>query len=128
MTTKWFPGVGEFSPSKCAHSIRDCLRPNTDNSDREYISSLWKYHTEYLRVTAHADSNRPSKMADGTVVYYSWQAATEAMFFATVFGMATGLNDKDDNERDNARTLWKDTDWEKMWDDISNEQKRAIST
>lgn len=123
MSSRWLPGADEFSPAKCAAAIRDGLRKNAEPSERDTITSLWQYHTEYLRVTAHGDGNRPSPMADGTVVYYSWQAATMAFYYSEVYGMALGLRDDDDYERKTALETWKSTDWDALWDHFAAEAK-----
>jgi hypothetical protein len=126
MSAKWFPGADEFSPSKCALQIRSDLSPRADPEDRKIAVSLYQYHMEYLRVTAHCDGNRPSPMADGTVVYWGWQAATMARFFGEVYGMALGLSDPDEYERDSARAAWKEANWDAAWDRIKAEERRAV--
>lgn len=112
----WFPGADEFSPAKCAHEIRYGLRPQATPEERETIVALWRYHVEYLRVTSHCDGARPSPMADGTVVYWSPQATTMAVFFVTAYSMAAAWWDDDSDEQAAGRSAWCAADWDAIWE------------
>jgi hypothetical protein len=114
--------ASEFSPTKCAEMIRGAFRPGGEDM-RETVKGLFQYHAEYLRVTSHGDGNRPSQMNDGTTVYYSWQAATMARFFMGAHAMASDMHDPNEGERQMARAIWHETDFEKMWDEIESEEK-----
>lgn len=133
MASKWMTGDGEFSPSKCAGSILSNLRPGASAEDREYVVGVWKYYAEFVRVTAHGDGNRPSPMADGTVCYWSWQAATSALFFMEAYSMAIAATDDSEGieNRDQARTEWREADWDAIYERIAadnrNYQKSAMA-
>ena len=119
--SKWMPGADEYSPSKCARSVLACLRPSATPEDREYIVEMLRYYAEYVRVTAHGDGNRPSPMADGTVCYWSWQAATSAMFFMEAYSMAVAYYDP--AEMLQSRIAWRDADWDAIYGRIAAENR-----
>ncbi len=117
--------MAEFTPAGLAGTIRDSVRPDADPLDRDTIKGLLDYHHEYLNVTAHCDGSRPSPMKDGTVVYWSWQASREALFFSQTYGMAVGCYDKDEKEQ--ARKEWRQMDWDAEYERLGRQQRQAAS-